>query len=41
MNAFTSMQPMESIHFHDVEKNANIEQDIHRNQAQLDSFFGS
>lgn len=28
MNAFVSMEKMESFHFHDVEKNANIERDM-------------
>jgi modulator of drug activity B len=28
MNAFTGMTPLKSLHFHDVEKNANIERDL-------------
>lgn len=40
MNAFTGMEPLESLHFHDVEKNAKIEQDIQRYQAHLDRLFG-
>ncbi|UKT63379.1 NAD(P)H-dependent oxidoreductase [Pedobacter mucosus] len=30
MNAFTGMEKMESIHFHDVEKNADINNDLKR-----------
>lgn len=41
MNAFTGMQPLESIHFHDVEKNADILRDLQRYQAHLDRLFGS
>lgn len=41
MNAFTGMQPLESIHFHDVEKNADIQRDIQRYQAHLDRLFRS
>jgi modulator of drug activity B len=29
MNAFTGMTPLESLHFHDVEKNADIQRDLH------------
>lgn len=28
MNAFTGMTPLESLHFHDVEKNADIQRDL-------------
>lgn len=35
MNAFTGMKPLESIHFHDVEKNAVIETDLKRYEAHL------
>ncbi|NHA05297.1 NAD(P)H-dependent oxidoreductase [Mucilaginibacter sp. HC2] len=28
MNAFTGMTPIKSLHFHDVEKNANIQRDL-------------
>jgi modulator of drug activity B len=36
MNAFTGMEPMEGLHFHDVEKNANIERDQQRYFAHLE-----
>lgn len=39
MNAFTGMQPLESLHFHDVEKNADIEKDLHRYQEHLEKLF--
>ena len=39
MNAFTGMTPFESIHFHDVEKNADIPTDLKRYQAHLDKIF--
>lgn len=39
MNAFTGMQPLESIHFHDVEKNADIVNDLKRYEAHLTSIF--
>lgn len=35
MNAFTGMQPLEGIHFHDVEKNAQVERDVARYLAHL------
>jgi modulator of drug activity B len=35
MNAFTGMQPLPSIHFHDVEKNADVPRDIQRYKAHL------
>ena len=41
MNAFTGMQPLESIHFHDVEKNADLQRDIKRYKAHLNGLFGS
>ena len=28
MNAFVSLEKMDSFHFHDVEKNANVERDM-------------
>ncbi|MEJ2881792.1 NAD(P)H-dependent oxidoreductase [Pedobacter sp. GR22-6] len=39
MNAFTGMTPLESIHFHDVEKNADIPKDLKRYQEHLDKLF--
>jgi len=39
MNAFTGLSRMESIHFHDVEKNANIEKDLERYYTHLDNLF--
>jgi modulator of drug activity B len=39
MNAFTGMQPLESIHFHDVEKNADIPTDLQRYISHLDKLF--
>ncbi|WP_207420325.1 NAD(P)H-dependent oxidoreductase [Desertivirga brevis] len=39
MNAFTGMHPLESLHFHDVEKNADIEKDLKRYQQHLDQLF--
>lgn len=39
MNAFTGMQPLESIHFHDVEKNADIEKDLKRYRSHLNRIF--
>ena len=39
MNAFAGMTPMESIHFHDVEKNADIPTDLARYQQHLQMLF--
>lgn len=39
MNAFTGMTPLESIHFHDVEKNANIQNDLQRYEEHLEKMF--
>ena len=39
MNAFTGMTPLESMHFHDVEKNANIAADMQRYQKHLEKVF--
>ncbi|QIP13572.1 NAD(P)H-dependent oxidoreductase [Spirosoma aureum] len=36
MNAFTGMEPLESIHFHDVEKNVNIARDKLLYRAHLE-----
>ena len=39
MNAFIGLKPLESIHFHDVEKNANIPEDLKRYEAHLVETF--
>ncbi|MEJ5102112.1 NAD(P)H-dependent oxidoreductase [Chryseobacterium sp. MYb328] len=39
MNAFVSLQKMESFHFHDVEKNANIERDMKLYREHVKSVF--
>lgn len=39
MNAFTGMQSLESMHFHDVEKNADIQRDMTAYQAHLHKIF--
>jgi len=39
MNAFTGMQPIPGLHFHDVEKNANIVNDLKRYEKHLDKHF--
>ena len=39
MNAFTGMQPIAGIHFHDVEKNAHVEQDLIRYRKHLATTF--
>ena len=39
MNAFTGMTPLESIHFHDVEKNADIQKDLQRYRGHLQKIF--
>ena len=39
MNAFAGLTPMESIHFHDVEKNADIPTDLQRYQEHLQMLF--
>ena len=39
MNAFTGMKPVEGIHFHDVEKNADIVGDMKRYQEHLIKVF--
>jgi modulator of drug activity B len=41
MNAFTGMKPLESIHFHDVEKNADIAKDLTRYYDHLTKNFNS
>lgn len=39
MNAFTGMKPLKSYHFHDVEKNANIEKDMKAYKEHLEETF--
>ncbi len=39
MNAFTGMKPLESLHFHDVEKNAAIQSDLNRYEQHLIKHF--
>jgi len=39
MNAFTGMTPLEGLHFHDVEKNADIVKDLGRYQQHLKKLF--
>ncbi|WP_025761839.1 NAD(P)H-dependent oxidoreductase [Dyadobacter tibetensis] len=39
MNEFMGMQALQSMHFHDVEKNANIKSDLARYQAHLENIF--
>jgi modulator of drug activity B len=44
MNAFTGMEPLESMHFHDLEKNATPERiDAYRNGylSHLESVFSN
>lgn len=39
MNAFTGMQPLESMHFHDVMKGANVESDLEMYRSHLTQLF--
>ncbi|MEH0153408.1 NAD(P)H-dependent oxidoreductase [Limibacter armeniacum] len=39
MNAFTGLEPLKSFHFHDVEKNANVERDIKKYAEHLEEVF--
>jgi modulator of drug activity B len=39
MNAFAGMEPLKSIHFHDVEKNADITTDLKRDNIHLNELF--
>lgn len=39
MNAFTGMKPIQGIHFHDVEKNADVENDLKRYRGHLAAHF--
>lgn len=41
MNAFAAMQPLESFHFHDVEKNADIERDMKLYNEHLRTVFSA
>lgn len=40
MNAFNGMKSLPSFHFHDVEKNAAVTQDMARYTAHLETLFG-
>lgn len=40
MNAFIGMAPLKSFHFHDIEKNANIELDMQAYANHLSQVFG-
>ena len=39
MNAFTGMTPLKSMHFHDIEKNADIERDMRVYNQHLETVF--
>lgn len=39
MNAFTGMKPLPGIHFHDVEKNADIRRDLNQYEQHLTELF--
>ena len=39
MNAFTGMTPLESMHFHDVEKNADVPRDLELYREHLTKLF--
>lgn len=39
MNAFTGMEPLPSFHFHDVEKNPQVERDMERYRQHLETIF--
>lgn len=41
MNAFVSMKKLQGFHFHDVEKNANIERDMKAYREHLEGVFQS
>ncbi|PZR02886.1 MAG: NADPH quinone reductase MdaB [Flavobacterium psychrophilum] len=40
MNAFTGMQPLPSMHFHDIEKNADVPRDLKLYTEHLSNIFG-
>ena len=39
MNAFTGMTPLETMHFHDIEKNADVPRDLELYQEHLSKLF--
>lgn len=39
MNAFTGMTPLESMHFHDIEKNADVARDLELYNQHLNKIF--
>lgn len=39
MNAFTGMTPLETMHFHDIEKNADVPRDLESYKAHLTKLF--
>lgn len=39
MNAFTGMVPLKGIHFHDIEKNADVERDVALYNEHLNNIF--
>jgi modulator of drug activity B len=39
MNAFTGMTPLPSIHFHDVEKNADVPKELKAYNKHLTTIF--
>ncbi|UFH52647.1 NAD(P)H-dependent oxidoreductase [Spirosoma sp. KNUC1025] len=39
MNAFTGLAPLKSIHFHDIEKNADVEKELKRYRQHLQAVF--
>lgn len=39
MNAFIGLEPLESIHFHDIVKNGNVERDMTTYRTHLDKIF--
>lgn len=41
MNAFTGMVPLESMHFHDIEKNADVNRDMEKYTVHLKKTFMS
>lgn len=39
MNAFTGMTPLQSMHFHDIEKNADVKRDLELYNKHLNNLF--
>jgi modulator of drug activity B len=39
MNAFTGMTSLESMHFHDIEKNADVPRDLELYKGHLTKLF--